>query len=60
MEKVFTVKELMKILKVSEPIIRRLLKDNTIKSIKVGGSYRVTERELNRFLQQGEERNEMV
>ena len=59
MMKVFTVFDLMEILKISEPTARRLLKSGDLKSIKVGGQIRITEESLNDFLRR-ETENEVV
>ena len=52
MQQVFTVFDLMKILKISEPTARRLIKDGKIKSFRVGGQIRISEKSLNEFLDQ--------
>lgn len=47
---VYTTKETMDILKVSESTIKRMLKNGLIRANKVGGQYRILGKELLRLL----------
>jgi len=48
----YTTKEAMELLKVSRTTLYRLVKNQGLKSIKVGGTIRFTEDEINRFLEE--------
>lgn len=48
--KVYTVKELMETLKVSETVMLRELQTGNIKGIKIGRQWRVTEENLKKYL----------
>lgn len=50
MPKIYTVRELMLILRLSEPTVRKLIKDGKIKALKTEGAVRVTETQLNKYL----------
>jgi excisionase family DNA binding protein len=47
----FTVEEIAKSLKISEQTVRNLIKRGALKAIRVGGQFRVTKEELDRYLQ---------
>ena len=53
--KVFTLEEIMDILKVSRRTIYNYIKADQLKAIKVGREWRVTEKALNAFLETGTE-----
>lgn len=50
-QKTYTVKEVSEILRVSENLAERLIRENTIRSIKVGREYRVTGKALLEYLE---------
>lgn len=50
MERMFTVKEAMEILNLSKSTIYRLVENGTIKAVKIGGSIRIPQAELRRFI----------
>jgi putative molybdopterin biosynthesis protein len=47
----YTVEEVASILKISEQTVRNLIKRGELKAIRVGGQFRITQEELNRYLQ---------
>ena len=47
---VFTVKQVAKYLKVCERTVIRLIHDKKIKASKVGGSWRIKEKDINKYL----------
>jgi len=49
-----TMQEAAKILKVSERTVRRYIKDGHLKGYKLEGAYRITDKELKRFLKNRE------
>ncbi|MEM3460280.1 MAG: helix-turn-helix domain-containing protein [Candidatus Micrarchaeaceae archaeon] len=50
--KVYTVKELMSILSLSDISIKRLLKAGKLKGFKVNGRWRVSEEDLKAFIEE--------
>lgn len=48
--KVYTVKDVMKILKISETTVLTMLKDGRLKGIKVGRYWRISEENLRAFV----------
>lgn len=48
--KIYTMKDLMKILKLSEVTVRKLIKEGKIKKLDTDRAVRVTEESLNNFL----------
>ncbi|UFJ62710.1 helix-turn-helix domain-containing protein [Anoxybacillus sediminis] len=46
----FTVKEAMEVLNLSKSTIYRLVENGTIKAVKIGGSIRIPQAELRRFI----------
>ena len=50
MEQLYTPEEVAKILAISMTTMYRFMKENKIKTIKVGSQYRIKESELNDFL----------
>jgi excisionase family DNA binding protein len=56
-EKLYNVKELHKILRASQKLIKELLRKDELKGFKVGREWRVTQTELNKFMRV-EESNE--
>lgn len=50
MERMFTVKEAMEVLNLSKSTIYRLVENGTIKAKKIGGSIRIPQAELRRFI----------
>lgn len=52
----YTPSELSEILKVSEDLIRRLLRKGELKGIKIGKYWRVKEKYLEEYLKQKEEK----
>ncbi len=46
----FTVKQVAKYLKVCERTVIRLIHDKKIKASKVGGSWRIKEKDINKYL----------
>lgn len=55
--KVYTVKDLMSILKVSRRTLYNYISSNQIKTIKLGREHRVTEEALREFLSKGTDKN---
>jgi excisionase family DNA binding protein len=53
--KVYTLEEVIEILKVSRRTIYNYIKTEQLKAIKVGREWRVTEKALNAFLETGTE-----
>lgn len=51
--KVYTPKEVAEILQITERTVQRYLKEGTLKGVKVGKLWRVTEQALNEFLGTG-------
>ncbi len=49
-DNVFTVKQVAKYLKVCERTVIRLIHDKKIKASKVGGSWRIKEKDINKYL----------
>lgn len=47
---VFTVKQVAKYLKVCERTVTRLIHDKKLKASKVGGSWRIQEKDINKYL----------
>ncbi|MCR4846597.1 MAG: helix-turn-helix domain-containing protein [Eubacterium sp.] len=47
------VSEVAKILFVTEVTVRKLIKNNRIKAVKIGNSYRISNKNLNDFLDSG-------
>lgn len=50
MQKIYTVRELMLILRLSEPTVLKLIKDKKIRKLNTDGAIRVTENALNTYL----------
>jgi excisionase family DNA binding protein len=50
MDKLYTLKDAMDYLKVSRTTLYRIMKQQGLMPIKVGGSIRFTEKELQRFI----------
>ena len=51
MEKLFTIKEVCEMLKVSRATLYRIIEKNGPSPVKVGGGIRFKESELNRFIE---------
>lgn len=51
MEKSYTIRELAEILKVHQNSIRRWIKSGKLKVNRVGGAIRITEKQLNEFVE---------
>ncbi len=49
-DNVLTVKQVAKYLKVSERTVIRLIHDKKLKASKVGGSWRIREKDINKYL----------
>ena len=52
MDELHTVKEVLRILKISRAKLYLLIKDGSIKPVKIGKSTRFYESEINRFLEE--------
>ena len=50
MEKIYIIKEVAELLRVSKPTVYRMMKDGKIKPVKLGGRTLFKESELNRFI----------
>ncbi|MFW6027034.1 MAG: helix-turn-helix domain-containing protein [Candidatus Woesearchaeota archaeon] len=50
--KLLTVEQVAGMLQMNEEVIRRYLRDNKIKGFKVGRSWRVKEKDLNKFIEE--------
>lgn len=57
MQELFTIQEAAERLKVNHQTIRRLIKNEKIKAIKIGGQYRILEEEITKLIN-GENRSE--
>jgi excisionase family DNA binding protein len=54
-EKLYTVKELMEYLKLSEPSVLKILKEGKLRGKKIVGQWRVLQSELDRYLRDFDE-----
>lgn len=52
---VYTVAEVSIMLNISEQTVRKMIKNNEIKSLRIGTNYRIPQEELNRILKTGQE-----
>lgn len=50
---VYTVAEVSIMLNISEQTVRKMIKNNEIKSLRIGTNYRIPQEELNRILETG-------
>lgn len=57
LEKIYTVKELMELLKVGRLTLYNYIKGGQLHGFKVGQNWRFTEKEVQRFLNEGIEKN---
>ena len=57
LERLYTVKELMEILKVEKLTIYNYIKGGQLHGTKIGKNWRFAETEIQRFLKEGTERN---
>lgn len=53
--KVYTLEELVEILKVTRRTLYNYIKEGKLKAVKMGKYWRVTQRQLDAFLNEGEE-----
>lgn len=49
----YTVKEVAEILKLHFRTVERLVREGKIRSVKIGGAYRITEEEVERIKKEG-------
>lgn len=54
---IYSVKEVANILKISTSLVRKLIDSKQLKGVKVGREYRVTEENINNFINK-EDKNE--
>jgi len=47
----YTVEDVARILKITDQTVRNLIKRKELKAIRVGGQFRITQEELDRYLQ---------
>ena len=50
MEKLYTIPEVAKMLRISKPSVYRLMSNGRLKNVKIGGRTLFKESELNRFI----------
>lgn len=50
MEAIYTIKEVAELLKVTHVTIRKEIKTGRLKSSKVGGQYRITQKQVDEYL----------
>ena len=53
-EKFYTVKEVSEALKIPQISVTRLIRNGTIKGIKLGGQWRISEKNFNLFIEESE------
>ncbi len=51
--KFYTVEEVAKLLRVSIPTVRQLIENGELKATRVGRQYRISEDDLNEFINRG-------
>ena len=51
----YTVSEVSVILNLSEQTVRKMMKNNELRYIKIGNNYRITQKELNRIMKTDQE-----
>ena len=59
MPKIYTIKELAKLLKTSKDNALKLVRGEQIKSFKVGREWRVTENAILKYIQEQEEKGQL-
>ena len=55
---IYSVKEVANILKISTSLVRKLIDSKQLKGVKVGREYRVTEENINNFINKEDKENE--
>lgn len=53
---IYSVKEVANILKISTSLVRKLIDSKQLKGVKVGREYRVTEENINNFINKEDKR----